>query len=52
MGKGCFVGANAVLAHDLADGEAFVPGRGISELRHRGEYLEDQMRCLDKRARD
>ena len=52
VGRGCFVGANAVLAHDLADGEAFVPGRQISELRHRVADLEDQVRSLEKDARD
>jgi serine O-acetyltransferase len=40
VGRGCFVGANAVLAHDLPDGEAFTPGREIADLRHRVEHLE------------
>jgi serine O-acetyltransferase len=51
VGSGCFVGANAVLAHDLADGEAFVPGRQISELRHRVADLEEQIRSLERNRR-
>jgi len=51
IGRGCFVGANAVLAHDLRDGEAFVPGREISELRRRIVDLEDHVRLLEQGAR-
>src|SRR5205807_5755586 len=40
VGRGCFVGANAVLARDLADGEAYTPGREVSELRQRVQELE------------
>src|SRR6266568_8920484 len=40
IGRGCFVGANAVLARDLADGEAYTPGREVKELRQRVQELE------------
>lgn len=52
VGRGCFVGANAVLAHDLADGEAFVPGHEISALRHRVKDLEDRVRFLEDARTD
>src|SRR5207247_11070558 len=35
VGKGCFIGANTVLARDLPDGEAYTPGRELKELRQR-----------------
>src|SRR5437588_757640 len=47
VGRGCFVGANAVLARDLPDGEAYTPGREVTELRRRVEELE---RRLTERA--
>ena len=40
VGKGCFIGANAVLARDLPDGEAYTPGRELVELRGRVQDLE------------
>ena len=30
VGRGCFIGANAVLARDLPDGEAYTPGREVA----------------------
>lgn len=52
VGRGCFVGANAVLAHDLADGDAFVPGHEISALRHRVKDLEERVRFLEDARTD
>jgi serine acetyltransferase len=43
VGKGCFIGANAVLARDLPDGEAYTPGRQVKELRARVEELEKRL---------
>jgi serine O-acetyltransferase len=40
VGRGCFIGANAVLARDLPDGEAYTPGREVSDLRRRVRDLE------------
>jgi serine acetyltransferase len=44
VGRGCFIGANAVLAWDLPDGEAYTPGRELAALRHRVEALEQLVR--------
>jgi serine O-acetyltransferase len=46
VGRGCFIGANAVLARDLPDGEAYTPGREIADLRRRVEALEEKMANL------
>jgi serine O-acetyltransferase len=43
VGRGCFVGANAVLARDLPDGEAYTPGREVAELRRRVDELERRL---------
>ena len=43
VGKACFIGANAVLARDLADGEAYTPGRAMKELRARVDELEAKL---------
>lgn len=43
VGRHCFIGANAVLARDLPDGEAFTPGRETAELRKRVEELERRL---------
>jgi serine O-acetyltransferase len=52
VGKGCFIGANAVLARDLPDGEAYTPGRELKELRQRVEDLERHVKELQtKRTR-
>ncbi len=47
IGRGCFVGANAVLARDLADGEAYTPGREVKELRQRVQELERRVEELE-----
>ncbi len=47
VGRGCFIGANAVLAHDLPDGEAYTPGRELSELRRRAADLERRVAELE-----
>ena len=46
VGRGCFVGANAVLAHDLGDGEAYTPGRQVAELTRRVRELEERLAQL------
>jgi len=43
VGRGCFIGANAVLARDLPDGEAYTPGRELKELRKRVADLERRL---------
>jgi serine O-acetyltransferase len=43
VGTHCFIGANAVLARDLPDGEAYTPGRETAELRKRVEELERRL---------
>jgi serine O-acetyltransferase len=43
VGKGCYVGANAVVSKDLADGQAFTQGSNIRDLRHRVEVLEEEL---------
>jgi serine O-acetyltransferase len=40
IGNHCFIGANAVVARDMADWEAFTPGRQLGDIRHRLEELE------------
>src|SRR5919201_1951018 len=47
VGRGCFIGANAVLARDLPDGEAYTPGRETKELRERVEDLERRLAELE-----
>jgi serine O-acetyltransferase len=47
VGRGCFVGANAVLARDLPDGEAYTPGREVSDLRRRVRELERRVTELE-----
>jgi serine O-acetyltransferase len=46
VGKGCFIGANAVLARDLPDGEAYTPGRELKDLKLRVGELEEKLREL------
>ena len=48
VGRGCFVGANAVLARDLPDGEAYTPGRETKELRERVAALDDRVAALER----
>jgi serine O-acetyltransferase len=50
VGRRCFIGANAVLARDLPDGEAYTPGREVAQLRQRVEELE--RRLAENEARD
>jgi serine acetyltransferase len=47
VGTGCFIGANAVLARDLPDGEAYTPGRELKELRQRVDELERRLEKLE-----
>lgn len=47
VGKACFIGANAVLARDLADGEAYTPGRQVKELKARVAELEARVADLE-----
>jgi serine O-acetyltransferase len=49
VGRGCFIGANAVLARDLPDGEAYTPGREVAELRGRIAQLEGRFGELQGR---
>jgi serine acetyltransferase len=46
VGTACFIGANAVLARDLADGEAYTPGRELKDLKRRVADLEEKLRGL------
>ena len=50
IGKGCFVGANAVVAKDLADGTIYTPGRKVSELSRRIDELEGELQDLRRRV--
>jgi serine O-acetyltransferase len=50
VGRGCFVGANAVLARDLPDGEAYTPGRELKELRGRVAELERRLEEAEGRT--
>jgi serine O-acetyltransferase len=43
VGRGCFVGANAVLSKDLPDGEAYTQGREVTELKQRVGELERRL---------
>jgi serine O-acetyltransferase len=49
VGRGCFIGANAVLARDLPDGEAYTPGRETRELRERVEELTRRVEELERK---
>jgi serine O-acetyltransferase len=50
VGRGCFVGANAVLSKDLPDGEAFTQGRELSALKERVRELEARIEELEPRS--
>jgi serine O-acetyltransferase len=43
IGEGAFIGANAVVAKDVAPGSVFTPGRETSDLRRRVQELERQV---------
>ena len=43
IGRGCFIGANAVVAKDLPEGTIYTPGRQVSELRKRVDALEAEL---------
>jgi serine O-acetyltransferase len=47
VGSHAFIGANAVLAKDLGDSEAYTPGRQVSELKDRVEELERRVAQLE-----
>ncbi|MDQ4143723.1 MAG: hypothetical protein M3198_08275 [Actinomycetota bacterium] len=49
VGKGCFIGANAVVGKDLPDGTVYTPGRQVSELGRRIEALEAELADLKSR---
>jgi serine acetyltransferase len=51
VGTHAFVGANAVLAKDLGDWEAYNPGRAVSELRAKVEELERRVAELERTRR-
>lgn len=46
VGRGCHIGANAVVTRDLADGASYTVGQPVRELRRRVEELEAQVRAL------
>jgi serine O-acetyltransferase len=51
VGRGCFIGANAVLARDLPDGEAYTPAREVNELRKRVDELERRLAELESKPK-
>lgn len=46
IGRGCHIGANAVVTRDLPDGASYTPGRELKALRQRVEQLEGQVQAL------
>ena len=46
VGRGCFIGANAVVVKDVPDGSVVTPGREVAELRKKVEELEAQVESL------
>ena len=48
VGRGCFIGANAVLARDLPDGERYTVGRSAKDLAERVEVLERRLEELER----
>lgn len=50
IGKGCFIGANSVVAKDLPDGTIFTPGRKVSELSRRIDALEGELAELRRQV--
>ena len=49
IGRACFIGANAVVTRDLADGTVYTAGSRTSELKERVERLEDELASLKSR---
>jgi serine O-acetyltransferase len=50
VGRGCHIGANAVLAHDLPDGASYTPGQALRALAERVERLEALLAERDARV--
>ncbi|MCA1824274.1 MAG: hypothetical protein LC640_08450 [Frankia sp.] len=50
VGRGCFIGANAVLGHDLPDGAAYTANAQVSALRRKVADLEARLVELEARA--
>ena len=48
VGQGCFIGANAVVAKDVPDGEIVTAGREASGLAKRVEQLEQELQELKR----
>ena len=48
VGKGCHIGANAVLGHDLADGETFTATGRVRQLEQRVAELERRLAGLER----
>jgi len=52
VGKACFIGANAVLARDLPDGQAYTPGMQVKELKARVAELERRVAEVEAQEND